>query len=319
MRPSMSYRKCMSIIRNMPKTHGKMDLNLLVALDALLRERSVTRAALRVGLTQPSMSRALGRLRAMLGDALLVRSGRGLVPTPRALALQPELGGALERLAIVVGEQRSFDPASAERTFHVSTADYGMAILAPFVTASLFGQGPRVRLVLHAQSANDDEALLEGRLDALLVPRRPSTPGCVWTRLLSDEFVCLVRREHPSVGAELSLAQYGSLGHVFVSPTLATAGVADQALARRGLRRRVSVVVPSFLAAPVIAAESDLIATVPSRIAKLFVGRLPVRSIPVPLTLPPVTISMAWHERMRRDPAHAWFRRLLVAELGRGG
>lgn len=304
---------------DMPRTHGKLDLNLLVALDALLRERSVTRAARRVGLTQPSMSRALGRLRAMLGDALFVRSGRGLVPTPRALALQPELGGALERLATAVAEQRPFDPASAERTFHVSTADYGMAILAPLVTARLFGQAARLRLVLHAQSAGDDEALVDGRLDVLLVPRRPSTPGCVWTKLLSDELVCLVRRDHPAIGAELSLAQYGSLGHVFVSPTLATAGVADQALGRRGLRRHVAVVVPSFLVAPVIAAESDLIATVPSRIAKLLVGRLPVRSFPVPLELPPVTVSMAWHERMRRDPAHAWFRRLLVSELGRGG
>jgi DNA-binding transcriptional LysR family regulator len=295
-----------------------VDLNLLVALDALLRERSVTRAARRVGLTQPSMSRALGRLRAMLGDALFVRSGRGLVPTPRALALQPELGGALERLATAVAEQRPFDPASAERTFHVSTADYGMAILAPLVTERAFGQAAGVRLVLHAQSAGDDEALLEGRLDALLAPRRPSTPGCVWTKLLSDEFVCLVRRDHPSVGAELSLAQYGALGHVFVSPTLATAGVADRALARRGLRRRVAVVVPSFLVAPVIAAESDLVATVPSRIAKLYAGRLPVRSVPVPLEVPAVTVSMAWHERMRRDPAHAWFRRLLASELGRG-
>jgi DNA-binding transcriptional LysR family regulator len=306
-------------MHDMPQTHSKLDLNLLLALDALLRERSVTRAARRVGLTQPSMSRALGRLRAMLGDALFVRSGRGLVPTPRALALQPELGGALERLATAIAEQRPFDPASAERTFHVSTADYGMAILAPLVTARIFGQAARVRLVLHAQSTDDDEALLDGRLDALLAPRRASKPGCVWTKLLSDEFVCLVRRDHPSVGVELSLAQYSSLGHVFVSPTLATAGVADQALARRGLRRRVAVVVPSFLVAPVIAAESDLVATVPARIAKLYVGRLPVRSVPVPLELPPVTVSMAWHERMRRDPGHAWFRRLLVSALGRGG
>ena len=128
-----------------------------------------------------------------------------------------------------------------------------------------------------------------------------------------------MRRDHPTVGAELSLAQYSSLGHVYVSPALTTAGVADRALARRGLRRRVALVVPSFLVAPVIAAGSDLVATVPSRIAKMYVGRLPVRSVPVPLELPPVTVFMAWHERMRRDPGHAWFRRLLVSALGRGG
>jgi DNA-binding transcriptional LysR family regulator len=316
----MEYRQCICIIFDMPPTHQKrLDLNLLLALDALLQDRSVTRAAQRVGLTQPSMSRALGRLRATLGDALFVRSGRGLVPTPRALALQAELRGALERLATAVEAPKPFDPATADRTFHVSTADYGMAILVPLIAATTFGQAARVRLVLHAQSAGDDEALLSGHLDVLLAPRRPSSPGTVWTKLFSDEFVCLVRRDHPTVGVELSLAEYMSLGHVFVSPALATAGVADQALARRGLRRRVAVVVPSFLIAPVIASESDFVATVPSRIATLLAGRLPVRSVPVPLELPPVTLSMAWHERMRRDPAHTWFRRLLVKELGRGG
>jgi DNA-binding transcriptional LysR family regulator len=294
-----------------------LDLNLLVALDALLRERSVTRAARRVGLTQPSMSRALGRLRLMFGDALFVRSGGGLVPTPRALALQPELREALERLASAI-EDQPFEPAVAERSFHLSTADYGMAVLAPRLTARLSAEAPSVRLVLHAQSEGDGGALVEGRLDALVLPRGPTTPGCIWTRLFSDEFVCLVRRDHPSVGTDLSLAQYCALGHVFVSPALESAGVADRALARRGLRRRVVVVVPSFLVAPVVASESDLVATVPSRIAELFVGRLPVRAVPVPLSLPAVTVSIAWHERMRRDPAHSWFRRVLVSELGRG-
>ncbi len=298
----------------MPLVHlDRLDLNLLLALDTLLEERSVTRAARRVGLTQPAMSRALSRLRASLADDLLVRSGRALAPTPRALALGPRLHRALERLEAAVVAEPRFDPAAARRTFHLATADYGMAVVVPLLLERLAVEAPQVDIVVHPQAEGDDEALADGRLDALVVPRRRSPPGFVWTELLTDDRVCLVRRDHPTVGKTLSLSQYCALGHVFVTPALQSSGIVDRALARRGLRRRVAVRVPSFLVAPLVVARSDLVATVAGRVARLFGDRFPVRALPAPVELPPVTVSLAWHERMRRDAGHVWFRRLVAS------
>jgi DNA-binding transcriptional LysR family regulator len=285
-----------------------LDLNLLLALDALLAERSVTRAARRVGLTQPAMSRALGRLRAALGDALLVRSGRGLVATPRAEALQERLHASLEQLEGAVYQAPRFAPATCRRIFHLATADYGVAVVVPPLLRRLATEAPGVGIVVHPQGGGEDEALAEGRLDALLGPRRPSARGLVWTRLFSEGFVCLVQ----SARRSLPLRAYCQAGHLFVSPALQASGVVDEALARRGLQRRIAATVPSFLVAPLLVAQTDLVATLPRRIAALFESGFAVRTLPLPIDLPSFTVSLAWHERARRDPAHAWFRRLLV-------
>lgn len=312
------YRQCMCDISLMSLVHlYSMDLNLLLALDALLEERSVTRAAGRLGLSQPAASRALGRLRAALGDELLVRAGRALVPTPRAVAMRPELRGALERLGAAVGGAPAFDPAVARRTFHLATADYGMAVLLPPLLARLTAEAPHVDLLIHPQSGDQEAALAEGRLDLLVVPRRGAARGLVWTRLIADDFVCLVRSGHPAVGRTLSLARYVELGHVFVAPAQQPTSVVDEELARRGLSRRIAVRLPSFLAAGQVVARTGLVATLARRVAELAIGQLPVRIVPVPLELPRLTVSAAWHERVRRDPGHAWFRRL-VAESARG-
>jgi DNA-binding transcriptional LysR family regulator len=262
----------------------QMDLNLLVALDALVEEGSVTRAARRVGLTQSAMSRALGRLRAHLGDPLLIRAGARMVLTPRAEGLGPALRGALQELEAIVTRGPTFDPASTRRTFRVATADYGMAVVVP--------------------------ALL-GRL-AVLAPRRRSSPGLVWTRLFTERNVCLVRRNHTSVGRTLSLEAYCALPHVVVSPE-GRGSVVDEALERRGLERRVALRVPSFLVAPLVVADSDMIATTASRVARRFAEALSLRILEPPIPLPEFALALGWHERVREDPAHAWFRRLVAA------
>lgn len=295
-----------------PKHLYSVDLRLLLALDALLEERSVTRAGRRLGLTQSATSRVLGRLRVTFGDALLVRTGRDLVPTPRAEALRQPLRDALLGLNAVVAEPPSFDPTTARRTFTLATTDYGAAIAVSPILGQLSRQAPGVDLVVNPQ---DDrwEALSTGALDAAIFPRRRSAPGVVWTNLFAEEFVCLVRRNHPSVRGVLSLKQFSELPHLFVSPTGAARGVVDQALARRGLSRRIALRIQSFLVAPLVVAESDLIALVPKRVAVQQAARLPLQLLPPPLELPGFSVALAWHERMRADPGHAWLRRLIVS------
>jgi DNA-binding transcriptional LysR family regulator len=289
----------------------RVDLNLLPALDALLDERSVTRAARRVGVSQPAMSRSLARLRSLLKDDLLVRAGRSLVPTPQAQALRAQLHDGLERLEGALAEPGGFDPAKSTRAFHVATADYGTAVVVPRLLAQLAEQAPTIQLVVHPQAPGQDEALAEGQLDAIVSPRRGATPGLVWTKLLADEWVCLARRDHPSIEHTLSLAQFCDAGHVFVSPALDATSVVDAALARLGRTRRIVARVPSFLVAPVIVAHSALLAVVAGRLASV-AARHDVRVLPLPLEVPGITVSLGWHERSRRDPAHQWFRRLLA-------
>lgn len=299
----------------MPMAHVlELDLNLLKALDALLAEGSVTRAAARVGLTQPAMSRALGRLREALGDPLLVRAGRALVPTPRAVVLRPRLRAALEQLDAAVADPAPFAPARERRVFHLATADYGMAVLVPALLARLAVEAPGVSVSVQPQAPGQDEALADGRLDVLVAPRRASGPGLVWTRLFTEDFVALVGARGPR---SLSLAQYCERGHVFVSPALQHTGVVDEVLAREGRSRRIAVRVPSFLVAPLITAQSELVSTVPRRVAVQAVAQLPVRLLPLPVAVPGFTVCLAWHERARHDEGHVWFRRL-VAEVAQG-
>ena len=297
----------------MPISHLlSLDVSLLVALDALLDELSVTRAGLRLQLSQPAMSRALGRLRAAFDDELLVRSGRGLVLTPRATALKGPLRRALEELDAAVARPAPFEPLTARRTFTLSTTDYGSAVMLPALLAHLATAAPMVDLATRNQSLTWDEALREGGLDVALFPRRPSSPGIVWQRLFSDHFVCLARRGHPAVRGRLSLAALCETPHVFVSPSDAAQGVVDEVLARRGLRRRVALRVQSFLVAPLVVAESDLLAVVPALVARRFAAQLSLQVLPPPIEVPGFAVCLAWHERMRGDSGHAWFRTSVI-------
>ncbi len=298
----------------MPFVHlDAIDLDLLKALDALLEEGSVTRAARRSRLTQPAMSRALGRLREALGDPLLVRSGRGLVPTPRAESLRPRLHEALLQLDAAVGDAPVFDPAKARRTFHIETADYGMAVVVPSLLSALAVEAPGVDVVVHPQGGDFEGALADGAIDVVVLPKRGSAVGLVWSKLLEDDHVCLVREGHPGVGRTLTLARFCALRHVLVSPALRARGAVDEALGKLGRRREIAVRVPSFLVAPRIVAETDLVAVVPRRLAELARRDVGVRALPLPLAVPSLRVSMAWHERMRRDPGHVWFRRRLLS------
>ena len=319
MHAARPFSSCICDNRIMRAAHlSQLDLNLLVQLDALLTEAHVTRAAQRAGVTQSAMSRALSRLRELLGDPLLVRTGRGMVLTQRARALAAPLARALADLEAVVLDRPSFDPATSTRTFTLATADYNEAVLLPPLLARLRREAPGVDVAAINHGENPWATLEDDAIDAAIGPRRGKAPALVWKLLFRDDFVVLLRRGHPILrrrGA-LTLDRFLSLPQVSIAPGGRPGSAADDALARIGKRRRVALRVPNFLVAPLVVASSDLIGLFPARLARTQAAALALEVRPPPLELTGFDIHLAWHERFRHDAGHAWFRRVLAEVAG---
>ncbi|MCP3710929.1 LysR family transcriptional regulator [Paraburkholderia sp. CNPSo 3274] len=286
-----------------------LDLNLLRALDALLDERNVTRAAQRLSLTQPAVSAMLTRLRESFGDPLFVRSQRGIVPTERALQLAAPLKQVLSEIEQMLQPQ-AFAPDEAEMTLTLASTDYALrAVVVPYL-ARLRETAPGVRAVIVPVQHERLQAQLEsGDVDlALITPE--TTPADLHARRLFDErYVCVMRADHPAAARPLTLERFCALDHALVSYAGGSlSGVTDEALARVGRARRVTVSVNSFLVLPDILLTSDLIAVVPSRLVKDAQGLAVVEP---PLAIPGFTKTLAWHERTHRSPGHQWARALL--------
>ncbi len=295
-----------------------LDLNLLRLLDALLAERHLTRAAKRVGLSQPAMSHGLARLRKHLGDPLFVRTRQGLEPTDRAARLGPPLRDALASIERALAGD-TFDPATARRTFSLATADYGAFVLLPRLLERLGRLAPGVDLWTRTIADDAVAQLAAGEADATLaVPTLRGGGTVIHARVLYEErFVCVVREGHPKVKKRLDLDTWASLPHAFVAPGGKPGGVVDDVLAQHGRQRRVACAVPHFLLAPHVVASSDLVLTVGARVAEAFAKVLPLRVVEAPVALPGFRMSLAWHERQHRDPAQRWFR-AQVAEAAKG-
>jgi DNA-binding transcriptional LysR family regulator len=292
---------------------AKVDLNLLVACDALLAERSVTRAAKRLGVTQSSASHALARLRDLFGDPLLVRSGHAMVLTPRAEGLARPVHEALGRLAELLAERPAFEPKTARLTFTISTSDYGALVVVPRLVERLAARAPGVDLVVRPPSNDVARHLEAGAFDVALGPITDAPPALVVVRAFDDAFVCVVRAGHPSAKEGLALADFLALPHVVVAPRGLRPSHVDVALSRIGERRRVAVLVPHFLMAPHVVARSDLVLTLPRRLADLACASLPLARHEPPIDVDGFTFQLAWHERRQRDAAHAWLRAELLA------
>lgn len=285
-----------------------LDLNLLVVLAALLEERHVTRAASRVGLSQSATSHALSRLRELYQDPLLVRSGRRLDLTPRAVALLPQLKRGLGELGGTLSGEAAFEPTTARRSFSVGMADYGQALLLPPLLRSLTRRAPLVDLNISG-FPNAVERLDDGNLDLAVLLGTEFPKGLSSRKLFADGFTCMVRKGHPLVkGARLSLSRYLSLSHVLVSPGGSGPSFVDTELERRGLKRRIALQVSSFLIAPQLVTESDLMSTGPSRLLRVLAQRYPIRLFTPPFRLPRFELYLVWHSRLDHDPAHAWLR-----------
>ncbi|MEZ4297796.1 MAG: LysR family transcriptional regulator [Polyangiaceae bacterium] len=290
---------------------GAMNLNLLAALDALLAEGSVTRAAQRMGVTQSAMSHSLRQLRELLGDPLLVRGPLGMTPTPRGEALrEPVRRGLLELSRALAG--RAFEPEKATRTFTISAGDFFTVLLLPPLLSILQREAPGIDVsVRPAAGARDADLMEAGEIDAAVAVVLPERATLRRTRLFTEGFACVVREGHPEVGEALSLEAYVRLPHALISPGGSGPSFVDEALARLGKSRRIALRVPYFLAAPPIIARSDLLLTAPRRMVEPFAGSLPLRLLEPPLETPSFSVHLAWHERDDADPAHQWLRRAI--------
>lgn len=293
-----------------------LDLNLLVVLAALLQERHVTRAASRVGLSQSATSHALSRLRELYRDPLLVRSGRRLDLTPRAVELLPQLTRGLAELGGTLSGARAFDPATAHRSFCVGMADYVQTLVLPRLLQSLSTRAPSVDVAVNGFPDAADR-LDDGSVDAAVLLGTTFPKGLSSHKLFFDDFTCMVRKGHPEVrGARLSMSRYLSMSHVLVSPSGQGPSFVDTELTRRGLTRRIALRVASFLIAPQVVSESDLVSTGPSRLLRVLATRYPIRLFTPPLRLPRFQLQLVWHSRLDHDPAHEWFRRQIVESCG---
>ncbi|MGK2857777.1 MAG: LysR family transcriptional regulator [Thermoanaerobaculia bacterium] len=289
------------------------DLNLLITLDVLLAEGSVARAGRRLRLSPSAMSRALARLRATTGDPLLVRAGRGLVPTPRALELRERVGGLVDEARAVLRPSETLDLAQLSRAFTLRTSDGFVENFGAALVARMSGEAPGVRLRFVQRLGRESTPLREGRVDLETgVVDDATSPEVRRRALFRDHFVGVVRKGHPLSEGVITPARYASGRHVYVSRRGLERGVMDAALEPLGLQRDIATIVSGFSAALALARASDLVATVPERhTGNLRAG---MHTFILPIPTPEVTVSMLWHPRMEADPAHRWLRNC-VAEV----
>ena len=293
------------------------DLNLLVTLDVLLAEGSVARAARRLRLSPSAMSRALARLRETTGDPLLVRAGRGLVPTPRAIELRERVGPLVEEGKAALSPVEALDPARLVRTFTLRTSEGFVENFGAPLIARLRDEAPGVRLCFVQKPDKDSAPLRDGLIDLETgVVEQSTAPELRVQSLFRDRFIGVVRAGHALSKSKITPARYAAGEHIYVSRRGRDRGPIDEALKALGLERRVITIVGGFSTALALARASDLIASVPER----HTGNLRdgMFSFTLPVNAPEITISMLWHPRLDADPAHRWLRhhvREVCAEL----
>ncbi|WP_158213292.1 LysR family transcriptional regulator [Pigmentiphaga sp. NML080357] len=297
---------------------NKLDLNLLLIFDALMRTRSVTLAGERVGLSQSATSNSLQRLREAFGDKLFVRTPTGMQPTGLALEIADEVGEALDRLRQAIERSRVFDPAQARRTFRILLSDIAQQAHLPTFVALLRREAPHVDLAgvsLPVREAK--EAMASGELD-LAVGFLPDL-GADFHRqsLFVEHWVCVISREHPTIGEAMTPEQYLSAAHVSYRPAASIHASLDQLLetqfAGQGVRRRVALSVSYSSGLAATLALSDLVLTAPYGPARSMIHSQPLRIVPLPFQLPTIDLNMQWHDRMHHDPGNRWFRQRFAA------
>jgi len=293
---------------------SSLDLNLLVVFDAIVKDRNVTMAARRVGLSQPAMSSALNRLRRIFNDPLFVRTSDGMMPTPYAQQLAPPIQRACELIENLGDIDSVFDPTSATDTFRFYMTDIGETIFLPRLLGALAERAPQVKVkVLPIPEYGEQAAMAAGDVDLAVGFFPDLKSGFFQQRLYVDEFVCLVRADHPLAKGSTTVKQFAAMRHAVV----ASAGTGHEAAVSRAVARhhlQVALRIPHFMAVPAIVSQTDYVVTVPSRFARALEGFPGIRAVPPPPTIPSFEIKQHWHERFHRDPANRWMR-ALVAEL----
>jgi DNA-binding transcriptional LysR family regulator len=290
---------------------SRPDLNLLVTLDAVLAEGSVARAARRLRLSPSAMSRALARLREMTGDPLLVRAGRGLVPTPRALELRERVSQLVQDVEAVLRPAETPDLKRLVRTFTLRTSEGFVENFGPELIARVGQEAPGVRLCFVQKPNKESTSLRDGAVDLETgVVGNTMGPEVRAQALFRDRFIGVVRTGHPLSKGKITPARYATGGHISVSRRGLDQGPIDEALKPFGLERGIVTFVGGFSTALALARASDLIASVPERhTGNLRAG---MHSFPLPFPTPEITVALLWHPRLDADPAHRWLRGLVL-------
>ncbi len=302
---------------------GRIDLNLLVFLDVLLRECNVTRAAEQLGITQPAMSNGLKRLRDLFDDPILIRTSEGMTPTERAQALQPMVRAILAEVEKAVQPSTPFDPLTSDRTFRIMASDYMASTLLPKVIAALQEQAPNIVIDLLTPSDVSFQDIEKGKVDMALNRFNHLPQSFHQTTLWRDNFACLMHKDHPYAD-DFTLENYLNANHIWVSKTNIGVGTGmrpedttrlgwvDEALAQMDVKRNIKVFTRNYMVASELAAQPGLIATLPRRMAEVYQydPRLVIRTPPFPLV--PIEIKMIWSPLLQHNPGHQWLRRMMV-------
>jgi DNA-binding transcriptional LysR family regulator len=292
-----------------------LDLNLLVPLQALLEERSVTKAAMRVHLSQPSMSRVFERLREAFSDELLIRSGKKYALTPRAAALLEELTLLLPKVESL-WQKKPFSPASATGCLKLAMTDQMAALLLPELVATLSREAPNVDVQIVPWQESSVRDLAAGHLDLVVSPLTAPFPLVV-ERLLPDRFVCLVSRNHPHRKKSFSLTEYLAEKHIVLEVQPGHQTLVDRPLSELGKRRKPALRLPFFVVAVEALEKTSLVLTIPERLANRRMDPRKTRLVEAPKEIPPYYQTMSWSDRLNADPLHSWFRDCLRATCKR--
>lgn len=290
------------------------DLNLLPVLQVLMEEHNVTRAAGRLNLTQPAISRSLARLRVLFNDPLFTRTPKGLAPTPRAIALSGTLYSSLKDIGRII-EPQVFTPETAVRNFRLATTDYGTKVLLPSIVRRLYSEAPEVDLEIvpwseYLISENDLQNI------DIAVCAVTDTPMSIRGRSIGeDRFVCVVSQSHPMAKTGFSIESYAQCPHALITMGGKQKSAVDYLLEEYGLSRRIALRVPHFVAALALVADTGLVLTIPYGLAISCASHYDLSIVPFPLEQKKFSYSMIWHERYQKDSGHVWFRQLLYQEL----
>ena len=290
-----------------------IDLNLLRVFDAVLRERGVTPAAVRLGLTQPAVSNALARLRALFGDALFVRTPAGMDATPFARGVAEPVRQALALLESALAHGPGFEPAASTRAFRFYMSDLGQVEFLPPLVERVQRVAPGVRLEAVAFDLEHiGDALGSGALD-LAVGFLPALgPPVERHALFRDPYVCLMRADHPAIGKKLTMKKFLEASHVLVTYRGGGHRVIEETLERSGVARRIALRVPHFTVVPMVLARTDLILTLPARVARVYERQGRFKSLPPPVPMPAAEVAVHWHERFEADPGNRWLRDQII-------
>jgi DNA-binding transcriptional LysR family regulator len=294
--------------------HG-IDLNLLVAFDALMNERNVTRAATKVGVSQPAMSAALSRLRKLIGDPLFRRSVDGLLPTPRARDLAAPIAQALRQIESTLVEKPEFIPKKTSLTFNLGLSDYPAFVLMPTLLESLEQHAPGISITVHAFNDRDHavDLLDAGAIDAAIgVPPTHTDKRILTQHILRDEFVTILAKDHPAARRGMSMKTFLELRHVLASPEGDQHGIVDQVLAQQGKKRSLALTLPQMFAVPGLVALTNTTATVMKRVALNSPASRRLALFPPPVPMPEIVFDLIWHHRSDNHPAQIWLREFIA-------